>query len=124
MAVLNPYQQYKQQSIMTANTGELALLLYNGCIKFIKQSKMALENNDNEGSHNANIRAQLILEEFMATLDMKYDIAKNLMMIYEYLHRRLVEANISKDGKILDEVLELVTQLRDGWEEALKTGHR
>ena len=78
MAVLNPYQQYKQQSILTANTGELALLLYNGCIKFIKQSKMALENKDNEGCTNANIRAQLILEEFIATIDMKYDISKIL----------------------------------------------
>ena len=46
------------------------------------------------------------------------------MMIYEYLHRRLVEANINKNVEILDEVLELVTQLRDSWEEALKMGHR
>ena len=62
---------------------------------------MALENKDNEGSHNANIRAQLILEEFIPTIDMKYDISKNLMMIYEYLHRRLVEANINKNVEIL-----------------------
>lgn len=44
MAILNPYQQYQQQSVMTATPGELTLMLYNGCIKFMKQARMAVED--------------------------------------------------------------------------------
>ncbi|MBC7766357.1 MAG: flagellar export chaperone FliS [Hyphomonadaceae bacterium] len=120
MAILNPYQQYQQQSVLTANSGNLTLLLYNGCIKFIGKTRLLIINKDIQGAHNANVRAQLIIEEFMCTLDMQYDIAKKMMPIYEYLHRRLVEANIKKDIAILDEVLGFVTELRDTWEEVLK----
>lgn len=124
MAMLNPYQQYKQQSILTANQGELALMLYNGCIKFITRAKTLILEKDINGAHNANIRAQMILEEFMNTLDMKYEISKKLMSIYEYLHRRLIDANISKDVKILDEVLGLIIQIRDTWEEAMGMAYK
>lgn len=120
MAMLNPYQQYQQQSVLTANSGNLTLMLYNGCIKFIGKTRLLILNKDLKGAHEANIRAQLIIEEFMFTLDMQYDIAKKMMPIYEYLHRRLVDANIKKDVEILDEVLGFVTELRDTWEEVIR----
>ena len=120
MALNNPYQQYQQQSVMTASPGELVVMLYNGCIRFIKQAMECINNKDLLEAHTAIIRAQDIIVEFMSTLDMKYEVSKNLMALYDYLHRRLIEANIRKDVAILEEVLGFVTELRDTWAEAVK----
>ena len=120
MAMLNPYQQYHQQSIMTASSGDLTLMLYNGCVKFISKAKLFIEKKDIQGAHEANIRAQQIIEEFMATLDMNYEISERMMLIYDYIHSRLIDANIKKEIQILDEVLEIVTGLRDTWEQVLE----
>jgi flagellar protein FliS len=120
MAINNPYQQYQQQSVMTASPGELLVMLYNGCIRFIKQAIECINNKDLEGAHKAIIRAQDIILEFMTTLDMKYEVSHNLMALYDYLHRRLVEANTRKDVAALEEVLGFVTELRDTWAEAVK----
>lgn len=120
MAMNNPYQQYQQQSVMTASPGELVVMLYNGCIRFIKQAIECINGKDLMGAHNAIIRAQDIIVEFMSTLDMKYEISHNLLALYDYLHRRLVEANVKKDTAILEEVLTFMTELRDTWAEAVK----
>lgn len=117
---INPYEQYKQQSILTASPADLTLMLYNGCIKFINQAKLHIENKDIKNAHNSIIRAQDIIKEFMQTLDMNYKISERLILIYDYLYRRLVDANISKSTEILDEVLGFVTELRDTWEEVIK----
>jgi len=95
-------------------------MLYNGCIRFIKQAMECIESKDLEGAHKAIIRAQDIILEFMSTLDMKYEISHNLLALYDYLHRRLVEANTKKDVVILEEVLTFVTELRDTWAEVVK----
>lgn len=120
MALPNPYAQYQQHSVMTASPGDLTLMLYNGCIKFIKQSQSAVEQKDISGAHVAINRAQDIILEFMATLDMQIDLSHNLMALYEYINQRLAEANIRKDNEVLSECLGLVTELRDTWAEVVR----
>ncbi len=120
MSTLNPYQQYQEQSIKTASPGELTLMLYNGCIKFINQAKQFIEQKDIEKANNAIIRAQDIIQELLVTLNMDYEISKNLAALYDFMYRRLIDANISKDVEALDEVLDLVTELRDTWKEVIK----
>jgi len=118
--VTNPYQMYQQQSVMTASQEELLIMLYNGCIRFIKQGMQAIDDKDVPRAHTNIVKAQDIIVEFISTLDMRYDVAKSLMPLYDYIYRRLVEANISKDAVILNEALGFVTELRDTWVEAAK----
>lgn len=120
MAMFNPYQQYEQQSVMTASPGELTLMLYNGCIKFIKMGIKYIEEDNIEKANNAIIRAQDIVNELTVTLDMEYEISEQLQLLYEYMGRRLIEANISKDMGILQEVEGLMAELRDTWAEVIK----
>jgi len=120
MAAVNPYQQYQEQSVMTASPGELTLMLYNGCIKFINQAKLFIEQKNIEKANNAIIRAQDIIQELMVTLNMDYEISNNLYALYDYMNRRLIDANISKDNRVLDEVLSLVSELKDTWVEVIK----
>jgi len=124
MATANPYQQYQQQSVMTATPGELTLMLYNGCIKFIKQAKMAIENKEIEKAGSVILRAQDIVQELMITLNTDYEISDNLYALYDYMYRRLIDANISKDIAPLDETLDLMTDLRDTWTQVIKINRK
>ena len=96
-------------------------MLYNGAIRFINESIMALENGDMPKSHNANIKAQNIVREFMVTLDMQYEISQSWAALYEYIHYRLVQANLKKDREMLTEARGLLTELRDAWHAAMKS---
>ena len=120
MIAFNAYNQYKENSINTASPEELTLMLYNGLIKFIMRGIDCIEKKNMEDANNNIISAQDIVHEFINTLDMRYEISGNLNSIYDYMLRRLIDANVSKDKVILEEVLEFAKILRDTWEEAMK----
>ena len=120
MAMKNPYGQYKQNSVMTASPQELTLMLYNGALKFIGKAKIFIDQKNIPKANEAIIRTQDIIQELNITLNMDYEVSQNLRGLYTYMIERLVDANISKDIKILDEVSEMVTELRDTWKEAIK----
>ncbi|MCO0595868.1 flagellar export chaperone FliS [Peribacillus butanolivorans] len=120
MAINNPYQSYQQNSVNTASPGELTLMLYNGCLKFITLGKKAIaEKNFQEKNKNL-IKAQKIIQELMVTLKIDLAISKELMSLYDYLNRRLIEANIKSDLDILEEVEGFVIEFRDTWKEAIQ----
>lgn len=50
-----PHQAYQQNSIQTASPGELTMMLYNGCLKFIRLAKKGIENENIE-QKNVNIK--------------------------------------------------------------------
>lgn len=120
MALNNAYEQYKENSIYTASPEELTFMLYNGLVKFLMQAQMAMNEKNIEKANNCIIKAQNIINEFRCTLDMKYDISKQLDAIYEYMNRRLLDANIKKDAEIIEEVLGFARELRNTWEQAMK----
>lgn len=120
MLTNNGYNQYKSNSINTATPEELTLMLYNGLIKFIMQAQVAVDDNCIEKANNGIVRAQAIITEFQSTLDMNYEVSQNLELLYDYMYRRLVEANLKKDKDILQEVLDMAKELRDTWSQAMK----
>ncbi|MED1642034.1 flagellar export chaperone FliS [Brevibacillus agri] len=119
MGSYNPAQAYKNNSVTTASPGELTLMLYNGALKFLKQAKNALVEKQWEKSHEYNVRVQDIFQELIVTLDRSYPIAEQMFQLYDYLYRRMIEANIKKEIAILDEVEEFVIQFRDTWKQAM-----
>lgn len=120
MAINNPYGQYKQNSVMTASPQELTLMLYNGALKFIGLSKIHIGKKDIPKANESIIRAQDIIQELNITLNMDYEVSTGLRSIYIYIVDVLVDANISKDVRHLDEATQMVTELRDTWKEAIK----
>lgn len=120
MAVNNPYQAYQQNSVTQSTPGELTLMLYNGCLKFLNQAKKGIEAKDIE-LKNTNIqKAQNILRELMITLDPSQTISQSMASLYEYMINRLVEANIKNDAAIVDEVYGLTTEFRDTWKQVIQ----
>jgi flagellar protein FliS len=116
----NPFNQYKENSIYTASPEELTLMLYNGIIKFVMLAQAAIDEKDIEKIHNSITRAEDIINELQLTLDKNYEISNNLELLYDYMYRRLIEANTKKDKEILEEVLGFARELRDTWAQAIK----
>ncbi|WP_088041551.1 flagellar export chaperone FliS [Bacillus sp. EAC] len=124
MALKNPYEQYQQNSVNTASPGELTLMLYNGCLKFIHLAKSAIAQQNFEERNKNIIKAQNIIRELMVTLNMDIEVSEQLMQMYDYMNRRLVDANIKNDSSILDEVEGFVTEFRDTWKEVIQVNRQ
>ncbi|MCM3611979.1 flagellar export chaperone FliS [Planococcus sp. MERTA32b] len=119
MAINNPYQTYQQNSVTTASPQELTLMLYNGCLKFIKLAKRAMDEGKIEEKNTNLIKAQAIIQEFQITLDRDIEISEGLAQLYEYINFRLIEANMKNDLAILEDAETQVKELRDTWKEAM-----
>lgn len=119
MAV-NPYELYRQQEVLSANKGDLLLMLYDGCIKQLKLSRIFIEEKSIQEANNSLLKAQNIIAELMNGLDMQYDIAHQLMELYLFFQQELVEANMKKDIKKMEPVLELMVDLRNTWQQAIQ----
>jgi len=122
------YMNYKNSTVETASPGKLLLMLYNAAIRDLESAIQRIAEKDLEAAHKLIIKAQDIITEFMCTLNMDYEISEKLLSLYEYLHHRLVEANVRKDVEIITEVLGFLVELRDTWQEAVNktsgTGQR
>lgn len=109
---------YTQIDVETASQGKLIVMLFNGAIKRAEEAKRQLQKGRKEGVHNNLIRAQDIISELRGALNLKAGpIATNLDRIYEYFQHLLVSANIQKDTKPIDECIELMTSVRNTWQE-------
>lgn len=58
-----------------------------------------------------------IIDNLRASLDMYKggELAENLYALYDYMERRLVEANLTDNKTVLSEVSSLVEELKEGW---------
>jgi len=120
MDILSPYEKYKQQSVLAATPAELTLMLFDGCVKFLKQACAFIEAADIEKSHNNLIKASDIISELMSTLDTNYKISDNLISLYIYIHNEILQANITKDTDKISPVIDLISELRDTWKQAIQ----
>jgi len=120
MSLTNPYQSYQQNSVMTASPQELTLMLYNGCLKFIRLAKKAMVEKKFEEKNTNIIKAQKIVQELHITLNTDIEISKSMAQLYEYINHRLIEANMKNDLEILEEVEGYVIEFRDTWKQAME----
>lgn len=119
MALSNPYQKYRQNSVTSATPEELTHMLYSGGVRFIRQSIMHIQDNNMQKAHETLIRAQEIYIHLQATLNKDIEISTNLDRLYDFIIQQLMQANIKKDVGILSDVVGLAEEMRDTWKEAM-----
>ena len=112
--------QYLETRVLSATPAELTLMLYDGAIRFMSQYIVFVGAKDIQAAHNAIVRAQDIVSELLVTLDMKHEIADGMASIYVYCIERLTAANVKKEVEPVQEVIELIRELRNTWAEAMK----
>lgn len=120
MSFGNPYANYANTKIQTATPAQLTLMLYDGAIKFCNLAINAVEEGQIEMANTNIKKVEAIIAELRATLNFKYPVAKDFDNVYEYLGRRLLEANLHKDKEILEEVLSHLRVMRETWTEVMK----
>ena len=118
MSLPDPYQQYRSTQVQTATPERLVVMLYDGALANAEQGIKALEVKDWEKAHHLIGKAQEMVVELMAALNLDTgEIARNLYKIYEYVRGRLVEANVRKEPAPLREVITLLGELKEAWVE-------
>lgn len=114
------HNAYFQTQINTASPEELTLMLYNGCLKFLKQGLHEMNDRNFELKNVSLNKAVNIIDELIITLDMNYEISQSLSQLYVYIKELIIRANVKLEGEPLQESIGLVTELRDTWAEAVK----
>lgn len=117
---INAANAYKGMSVNTASPAELTLMLYDGAIKFCNIAILSMEKNDIKKANDNLKKAQRVITELRATLDFKYPVAKDFDLVYDYIYRRLIDANVKKDISILEDALQYIREMRDTWKEVMK----
>lgn len=115
----NAYNAYKNNSVNYASKEQLLLMLVDGAVKFVKIARQAILDKDIIRSHENLVKTQDIFTELMITLDQNAgEWAVNMYKIYDFIKEKLFEANLKKDVKVLDEVMPLIEEVRNTWQEA------
>lgn len=120
MNPFNPYEKYKENNIMTASPGEMVVMLFEGCVKFLKLGRMAIEEKDIENANNNLKKAQNIVMELIQSLNFEYEISHNLFKHYEYIYREIIQCNIHKDAERLEPIIKVMDEYAETWKEAVK----
>ena len=108
---------YKETAVSTQSKGRLIVMLYDGAIKFLNLAIKELEANNYAEKGKYIAKAMDIINELNAVLDMDAggEIATNLRQLYCFMIRRLSEANIKKDPRLIQDVIDLLDELHQGW---------
>ncbi len=113
--------QYRKAQVATVDRGRLIVLLYEGAISFLTKADACLSEGDIPGAANLINRAQDIIDELNASLNMDQggDIAANLRRLYLFMGDQLVRAKIKADCEPLRDVTRMLTTLNEAWRQAV-----
>lgn len=118
----NAHNAYQTVQVTTTDRGRLLLMMYEGAIKFLRQSKAGLEANDIAKFCRFLSKAQAIIAELMNTLDFEKggDIARDLDRLYDFMLFYLTEANLHRDPKRIVKVIGLLDTIYSAYKEIIE----
>ncbi|MNJ55925.1 Flagellar protein FliS [compost metagenome] len=118
------YQAYQKNKYETASPHRLTLMLYNGAIQFANKAQNAMNENNITETNMYIQKVQDIIYELISSLNMKDggEIARNLRQLYFYIINQLIDANIKKESTLIDEVVAILSELKEAWVEIGKGG--
>ena len=111
-------QAYKKAAVSTVDQRKLIIMLYDGAIKFLTIGIDRINKGDNYEAHKSLIRGKSIIAELLASLNLDQggEIASNLQRLYTYMFNELIEANLNNDIERIRLVIDLLKELRIGWQ--------
>jgi len=118
---LTAMNQYKtvdvKSAVASASPHQLISMLYEGALTALASAKGCISRNDIEGrAKNLNKANSIILglQDFL-DLETESEIAENLFVLYDYIVRGIIEANRTKDETKIQELIDLLLELKIGW---------
>lgn len=121
MSRLATARKYKAAQIESATPGQILLALYDGCIRFCRAAQIQIEAGDAAGKGKMVSKAVAIIGELRSTLD--HDVApelcEQLERLYVFFQEQLSQANLNMDPAPIDPVINIMSDLRDAWKQAV-----
>lgn len=113
-----PSLSYLKTKVATSSPAELRMLLLDGAIRFAEHARAGYERKDFEAAFDGTTKCQGILTELMCSLrpERNADLCGKLSALYTFMYRRMVEASMSKDAAIVEEVIGLLQYERETWQ--------
>jgi len=107
-----------QTEVMEADPHKLIQLLLEGSLTRLAMAKSFIEQGEVEKKNEKIGQVVEILGSLQESLDHERggDISMNLERLYDYMARRLFEANRLNDNDIITEVMGLLLEIKTGWE--------
>ncbi|MES0491476.1 MAG: flagellar export chaperone FliS [Leptospirales bacterium] len=112
------HNEYHMNQIETADPKQLVIMLYDGAGRFLERAAAEIDNFKKYDNVNTNIlKAQDIITELMLSLDMEQggEIADNLLNLYAFMKKELLEANMKKEKGGIVQVIKMLDDLKEAW---------
>lgn len=105
--------------ISQASPTELVVILYDMAIEYLNDAKMVADSDEVEYKHHLKC-AKRVVDRLSVTLDMQYDISKELLNLYIIMSRYIIKASSTMEVKLIDTVINMLTKLRGSFYELSK----
>jgi flagellar secretion chaperone FliS len=118
----NAHSTYKSIQVTTTDRGRLLLMMYEGAIKFLKQAKMGIDENDIPKFCRFLSKGQAIIAELMNTLDFEKGgtIARDLDRLYDFMLFYLTESNLHRDAQRVSKVIGLLDIIYSAYKQIIE----
>jgi flagellar protein FliS len=122
MTPTNPQKEYVANRVAAATPVELTRMLFEGAVQAVQEGVAADRAGDILARGNAVTKAVQILGELRFSLrrDVAPQYCDTLSGLYGYLQNRLIQAHAEKSESMLQEVLQLIQTLLEGWIGAMR----
>ncbi len=114
----NAHDAYLESKILTADPVELVRVLYRSALDSVRQARLHLANGDIAARSHAISKSVEALSELNGSLnhEMGGELSRSLASLYDYMQRRLLQANFEQVEAPLNEVMGLLSTLLDAWQ--------
>jgi flagellar protein FliS len=113
---------YQEVAIQTSSPVQLVVLLYEGAIRFLRESINGIQEKNIDRKRQSIDRAMAVIQHLQSTLDRDRggDLAVELDRLYVYITSRIMEGSVKLAVAPLEEAIKLLTVLLSGWEEVAR----
>jgi flagellar protein FliS len=110
-------QTYRRVESESRSPVELVVMLFDGLLRFAADARAAHERNDLRQRGAAVSRALAIVSHLQTTLDLEQGgaVAEEMDNLYTYVTSRLMDVTLKHDAAACDEIVKLVSPIRDAW---------
>ena len=111
-----------ESAVMSASQQQLITMLFDGVLSALVRARLFMQDNNQQGKGVSLSKAINIIENGLrVSLDeeSKDELTQNLIALYSYMVRRLLQANLRNDVSAVEEMEALMRNIADAWKEAL-----
>ncbi|MFN0651451.1 flagellar export chaperone FliS [Escherichia coli] len=111
-----------ESAVMSASQQQLVTMLFDGVLSALVRARLFMQDNNQQGKGVSLSKAINIIENGLrVSLDeeSKDELTQNLIALYSYMVRRLLQANLRNDVSAVEEVEAFMRNIADAWKESL-----